>query len=659
MTTEPGLGDTEREDAEKPEGLSPEKAARFFSLQLDLAEREHKDFFKRGELIEKKYRQERDEYSKLRKAGKSFAILFSNTETLKSALYARTPKPDVRRRFADRNPIARTGADIIERCLSYCADNTKHDRAYKRGVQDSTLPGRGVVRLEYEPQIGQVPVIDPMTGQPGIGPDGQPMMQEKIIAQEVEEQYWYWRDFLHSPARSWDDVWWIGFKHRMTREELNENGFENANDIPLNWSPEIESKKNNDRNISDDIKRAEVWEIWDKSREQRFWIVKGYKAALRIDEDPYGLEGFWPMAEPLQGVTGNDTYIPSPDYAEYEDQANDLDEITARISVLTKALKRRGVYDSSIAELKRLPRAGDNEFIPSINFAALASKGGLAVAFQTEDIQPMIAVLEGLYKQRDMLIQSIYEITGISDIMRGASKSDETATAQNIKAQFGSMRLKDRQREVQRWIRDNYRIKAELIGEHFEPEHIASMCGMNVEDPTFQQAVAMLKSEEKRAYQIDIETDSTVFEDAEQEKQSRTELLTAMGGFAQQWMPVVAAAPEMMPLVGEMLAFGVRGFKAGRQLEDVIDQTMQAMQQKLSAPPQPPPPDPAVMKVEAEMKRDEQSHQMDMQSKQLDQQAKVMDLQFKQQSAGIDIEKARAMADAKVAAIGPDGRMMQ
>lgn len=658
MTTQPGLGDIERESAEKPQGMTPQKAAQFWSMQLELAERAHKDLWQQGERIEKRYRQERDEYTKLRKSGKRFAILYSNTETLKSALYARTPKPDVRRRFADRNPVARTGAEIIERSLAYCADNTKHDRAYKRAVQDRLLPGRGIVRLEYEPTIEQIPVIDPMTGQPGVGPDGEPIMQDKIVSQEVEEHYVYWRDFLHSPARCWDHVWWVAFKHRMTREDLRENQFEDADAVPLNWTPDIDTKQNNDRNITDDIKRAEVWEVWDKQRKQRFWVVKGYKKALRIDEDPYGLEGFWPMAEPLQGVVGNDTFIPSPDFAEYEDQADDLDEITARISILTKALKRRGVYDASVEELKRLPRAGDNEFIPSKNFQMLASKGGLAVAFQTEDIAPMIAVLQGLYEQREQLIQSIYEITGISDIMRGATKADETATAQNIKAQFGSMRLKDQQREVQRWVRDSYRIKAELIAEHFEPEHIAAMCGMSLQDQLFQQAVQIIKQDTARGYQIDIETDSTVFEDAEQEKQSRVELLTAMGGFAQQWMPVVQAAPEMMPLVGEMLAFGVRGFKAGRQLEDVIDQTMQAIQQRM-ANPQPPPPDPAVMKVEAEMKRDEQSHQMDMQTKQIEQEGKLMDLQVKRESAFIDVQKAHAMADAKQPAIGPDGKMLQ
>lgn len=153
----------------------------------------------------------------------------------------------------------------------------------------------------------------------------------------------------------------------------------------------------------------------------------------------------------------------------------------------------------------------------------------------------------------------------------------------------------------------------------------------------------VLRSDELRAYQIDIETDSTVFEDAEAEKSGRVELLTAMGGFAQQWLPLVQAAPEMMKLAGELLAFGVRGFKAGRSMEDVIDETMQAIQQRM-AQPQQPQPDPNMMKLEAEMKRDEQRHQMDMQTAQLDQQGTMLDLQAHQQKTAIDLEKAQAMA---------------
>jgi len=656
MSSDAGSGDLDK--ANEQRRVSPEASARFWVMQLSISDREHRDWVKEGERIEKRYKAEKNAAAKVSKASKRLSILYSNTETLTAALYARTPKPDVRRRFADRNPVARMGADIIERSLVYCSDTSEHDRVYKRGVKDLVLPGRGVVRLDYEPKMGQVPVIDPMTAAPAVDETGQPVTEEAVVDQKVVERYIYWNDFRHSAGRTWEDWWWIAFRHRMTREDLRENRFADPETIPLNWSPEMDDARTSDRDIPDDMKRAEVWEIWDKRDRSRVWVVKGHPRVLRMDDDPYGLEGFWPIPCPLFATTGNDNCMPTPDYVQYEDQADDLDELEARISHLTKQLKRRGVYDASIEALKRLARAGDNEFIPTKDMQMLASKGGLPAVFQVEDVSATAGILSELYKQKEQRVQSIYEVTGISDIMRGATNASETATAQNIKAQFGSMRLKDRQREVQRWVRDAYRIKAELICEHFEPRKLAEMTGLQP-DETFAAAVEMIKSDRARGYSIDIETDSTVFEDAEAEKQSRVELLTAMGGFAQQWMPLVQVAPEMMPLVGEMLAFGVRGFKAGRQLEDAIDQTMQAMQQRLSAPPQPPPPDPAVVKAEAEMQRDQQAHEMDMAGKQMDLQMKQADMQFKQQSAVIDVQKAQAMADAKVASVGPDGRMLQ
>jgi len=270
----------------------------------------------------------------------------------------------------------------------------------------------------------------------------------------------------------------------------------------------------------------------------------------------------------------------------------------------------------------------------------------LPAAFQTEDIGVTAKVLLELYKQRDQLIQSIFEITGISDIMRGQSNANETATAQNIKAQFGSMRLRDAQREVQRWVRDSYRIKAELICQNFTPEKLASITGMNAEDQLFQQAMQVLRSDDMRGYQIDIETDSTVFEDAEAEKQSRVEMLTAMGGMAQQWMPVVQmGGPPMLKLVGELMSFGVRGFKAGRTMEDSIDEAFQQLaQQQQQAAQQPPPPDPAVVKAEADMKAKEADMLMKREGHQLDMQAKVMDLQAHQQKTAIDMEAQQAKA---------------
>ena len=465
------MTDTNEPQTERTD-TNPKDTANFWQVQLGLADRDQQDWEKDGRLVVERYRAERK--SAARRDTRSFNILYSNTETLKSALYGRAARPDVRRRFADRDPAAREAAAVLERALIYCAEAYDVDRCIEPALHDYLLPGRGVVRVEYEPVIKEI--ADPLTGMP----------VEVVADQIVRERYVYWEDYRQTPARTFDDVWWVAFRHVMSREDLRDNKFEKAAAIPLNWSPETGDK----RPVPDDLKKAEVWEIWDKSRRKRLWIVKGYDKPLRIDDDPYGLEGFFPLPEPIVAVADTQTLVPRPEYFEYRDQAEDLDEIVGRISRLTRALKRRGVYDQAVKELKRLATAGDNQFIPVENWQALASKGGLQAAFQTEDISGIAAVLRELYQQRDMLVQGIYELTGIADIMRGATDPAETFGAQRLKAQFGSTRIRRRQRAVQKWIRDLYKLKAEIIAEHFEPQKLTEITGIAV-SPEIVDAAAL------------------------------------------------------------------------------------------------------------------------------------------------------------------------
>lgn len=633
-------------------------SATYWSEQLHFAEREHKDFFDAGVKCEKRYRNEKDSVSKNR--GKRLNVFYSNTETLMASLYARAAKPDVRQRFTQNtDKLGKTTGELLERVLSASSDKTEHDRAFRSGVRDLAVVGRGVVKVCYDAKV--------TTGEGA---------QEIIADQTAYEKFVYVRDFLHSPARVWDEVWWVAFRHKMTRQDLRDNGFEDAEEVPLNWIPSGSDEKN----IAEGHKRAEVWEIWDKTSKTRVWLVRGYPKPLRVDEDPYGLQGFFPMAEPVQAISANDTYVPASLLQEYQDQADDLDEINDRISKLTRALKRRGVYDQSVKELKRLAKAGDNEFIPAENFAAFAAGGGLKGAFQTEDLKPFIDVLTGLYQQKEMLVQNIYEITGISDIMRGASDASETATAQNIKAQFGSNRLKLMQREVQRWVRDTLRLKAELMAEHYEPQKLLEMSGMELPSKidvqaqhaqaaiaamqqgqpappppnvvTIDDVVQVLRDDKLRSYRVDIETDSTVFEDLETEKAARTELLTAMGGFLQQWMPVVQmGGPPMMKLAFESLAFGVRGFKTGRHLEDALDEARAEFEQMAAQPPAPPPPDPAVEKLAMEKEMHAQKMQQENEKHQFE-------MQKAQQQLEMDFTSSQAKLMQDAAAKGMDPSMM-
>jgi len=645
-------GDIEaRKDAEAVAGR-----AKYWQQQIELSHKDHRDFLEDGREVVKRYKGEKKQT--VRSNQKRFNILFSNTETLRAAVFARMAKPDIRRRFADRDPVGKQVAEIVERSAIYCQDAYDSEKQVERAIEDYLLPGRGIVKVCYEAQTAKA--------EPG---EGETEGKEYVAEQTLYEEYVNWDDFRHEPAKTWDKVTWIAFRHRMSRDDLHTNfdsslGATLVEAVPLNWSPSPESER-----VPDAFKRAEVWEIWDKTERDRYWMVPGFDRLLREDEDPYGLEDFYPIAEPLQAVASNDTFIPRTEFSVYQDQADGLDEIEARIDRLTRALKRRGVYDSTFKELARLSKANDNEFVPVKNYADLSQKGGLAAAFQAEDLASMAQVLGELHQQRDLRVQTIYEVVGIADIMRGSSDPRETLGAQKIKAQFGGNRLKKRQDKVQKWIRDTLRIKCEIIAEHFEPQKLAEMTGFTLVDPQQQAQIQMaqqqgqpvsldglitsdmikvMRNDKLRSYRVDVETDSTVFEDAESEKQAVTEMVTAASKFVESWLPVIQAQPAMLDMAFEMLSFALRRFKAGRTLEDVIEQTRLKLQQAAS---QPKPPDPKVQAEQAkaqvvaqqaqlDMQAAQQKHQMEMEKLAAEVQAQRAEMDMMMQELGIKREAA-------------------
>ena len=404
--------------------------------------------------------------------------------------------------------------------------------------------------------------------------------------------------------------------------------------MPLNWMPDSES--NSDEEI---YNRAEVWEIWCKVTRKRIFIATGHKDVLAEDEDPYELQDFFPTPTPLIAVRTNNTSIPVPEFTLYQDQAEELDRVTSRITYLIEGLKRRGVYDASVPELAHLAVAGDNDFVPSENFASLAQKGGLAGAFQTEDISAVSAVLNGLYTQRTQVLQIIYEVTGISDIIRGGgTKASESATAQQLKAQYGSMRLRRRQDEIQKYIRDLFRIKAELIAENYEPEILQRITGLEVTD----EMLEILRNDKLRNYQIDVETDSTVFADEEEVKRTRIEFANVFGNYLVKAIEATRAAPEITPIAFEILKFVAGAWKIGRNFEDVIEQTEATVMQQLQAmQQQPPQPSP-------EQRIQEQKIMAELEREKLKQEGKLADITSRERSKAAEIQEDSRASDQRV-----------
>jgi hypothetical protein len=635
---------------------NPADAVDYWLKELAAADKHERNWRERSKKIIERYRDERKESEK---NDSRYNILYANTEVLKGVMYQRTPVPDVRRRFLDKDPVAREAAKVLERCLSFSIDSYDFDHVVSDIVQDVLLPGRGVARVKYKPTIHTTerPAVDPL-GQPQVDEMGQPVMEQipEVVYQEVQAEYVDWEFFRHSPARQWNKVRWVAFGELLTREDLVAQFGELGQKCELNWKPSGLSKDEENHEV---YKRALVWVIWDKKDRKVVVVCEGMKDSVLAEQpDPLGLEGFFPTPEPVYSMRTTTSLVPVPEYTQYQDQAEELNRITERIDHLIEGLKRRGIYDGTFTELERLRHAGDNDFIPVKDFAQYMEKGGLEKIFLELPIEGIANVLQGLYEQREALKQEIYEINGISDIVRGASKASETLGAQELKSTYANIRITPRQGAVARYVRDLLRLKAEVISEHFQPEILSQITGIQLPtaeekqmamqamqmsqltgmppDPALQQKLDMpswdevmsiLKSDKLRGFKVDIETDSTVKPNAEEEQRNRTEFLVAVMGFLEKALPAVQSGLVPLPVASELLMFGVRAFKVGPQLEEVLNQWAggQLPTAQPPMPGQPPPMSPeeqamqglAVKEKEAHVKKAEASARNEEQRGQL------------------------------------------
>lgn len=605
-------------DTRKDAGPGEEGLVKLWLEALDLSSRTEENWRKAAQGAIDTYRDSKHDERK----EKVFNILYSNTETLAPALYNSVPTPDVRPRYMSGNPLDKQVSQVIERALSFSVDTYDFDGTMRAAVKDRLLPGRAVTRVRYEPKFDEQGNV----------------AYEAVVCEPVD-----WADFRIGPARIWSKTPWIAYRHYLTREQVIGLNEKIGATIPLDSRVDGKSDKDDDDNRAPDVfKRLMVWEIWDKEAREILFIAPSYKSApLKREQDMLKLEGFFDVPRPMLAVETPDTQTPIEPYRLYKDQAEELDIITRRITALTKVLKARGVYASDLADAFALVKdAKDGEFVPSENVQAFLN-GGLDNAVWQWPIEKVIAVVKELYLAREQIKAVIFEITGVADVMRGQTDANETLGAQQLKSQWGSLRLQAQQADVQRYVRDLFRIKAEIIATKFSAQTLSMMTGVQV-TPEMEQ---ILRSDIVRSYRIDIETDSTIQADVQRAQQQAGQFIQGAGTFFQAIGPAVQTG-AMPPDVAIKLFMGLaRPFKLGKQAEDALDQWEQQTTQKVEqekANPQPPPPDPEMVKAQMEM----QGKQQELAAKQAEiqtrTQAEGVKLQIEQQRAELEAEKMRA-----------------
>lgn len=691
-----------------PDDKQSQRQFRRWLSEIQQAQKDsrYKQWLTKSQRITDRYR---DERNKGQNAGtKRYNILWANVQTLGPAIYGKMPKPVAERRFLDRDPAARLASLILERTLSFQMQiGNFHSSSQMAIHKDYLLPGMGQMWVRYYPEFESSDVAKEnaeVEAQQADDDEGFGEVYDKLAYERLCFDYVYWRDFLWSPSRTWAEVPWVAKRCWLDYAEAEEQFSTEIADRMTFGDPkskELTDTLTNEESQLGKSKKAEVWEIWCKPERKVYFIAPDSPGfTLKEEDDPLKLEGFWPCPEPLFTTQTNDTLIPVPDYVEYQDQAMELDDLTDRIDNITSAVRANGVYDSQWPALQRLLQKGqDGIMLPVEDWAKFTSEGGgIDKALSLVPMEEIINVLRELIGVREQVLQDVYQITGISDIIRGQTDAQETATAQKIKANYATGRLGARQQHVADFCVNTIRIGAELIAEIFSDQSLRQMSGIDqlfadqmrqaIEaaptppmpgtpgqsgastppavqaqwqasvdqakrqagaakqaelEQQFQAALALLRSDKLRGFRVDIETDSTIADDLQQDKQAVMEFMSGMLQSIEGSMSLVANAPELLKPLAESVMWSFRKMRAPRTLESAWEDSFDRLEKRMEEMKnQPPPPDPEMIKAQSQAKLAEMKGQIE----QVKAQADVQATSLKSQA-----ETARSQADIQVQTI--------
>lgn len=606
---------------------------RRYLLDINLYERTYKKWEARGKKIVSRYRDERNEMQGVSASEARYNILWSNVQTVLPAVFSRLPKPEVSRRYKDKDPVGRVASLILERALSYEVEQyTDYASAVQGSVEDRLLPGRGIAWVRYEPVTKSVEV-----------PGKQVSEDERGSAEVIDYEcspvdYVAWTDFGHNVARTWEEVSIVWRRVPLTRAECVARFGKVGEQIKLDQKSDFDDEVLATPE-GETLKKATIYEIWDKKEGIAVWLSKSHPETLDVVPDPLQLDGFFPCPKPLYATTTTDSLIPVADYAQYQDQARELDVICERIDGLAKAIKVVGVYDATQSGVQRMLQEGvNNTLIPVDNWMMFAEKGGLKGVVEFMPLDTVVAALNALYLAREQAKQTIYEITGISDIIRGTTDPNETLGAQQLKGQFASKRLKKLQDSVAQFATELLKIKGQIICKHYQPESIAAIAGANMLSPQDQalvpQAIELLRDNAMSDFRIEISSDSLIEVDEQQEKQNRMEFIDSIGSYLER---AAVMPPQYAPLLGEILLYGVRAFKAGKTIEGAIEEAIESFKEQ-AAQPQEPQPDPEIVKAQMQMQLEQERLRGDQERAQ---QQMMLD-------RDMEMEKARLQQDTEL-----------
>lgn len=462
------------EDKEFDPAAEPESSAAWLNL-LEDAEKKFRFWQEKADSIDELYASLEKQASNAR--DRQFAMFWSNIQVLLSSVYSRPPVPVVVPEFKERDPVKRAASELLERSLIKVFDLENIDEVMRLLRDDLLIPGRGVPWVRHEPKPKR-------------------SKGDRVCVDFLDR-----KDFLHDPARNWREVGWVARRAWLTRKEAKERFGETAKAGALDDLAYSVRKGNGEDSRpdegSDPQEKAGIWEVWHEGQNRVVWVSENVETLLDSGEPHLKLEGFFPCPKPAYATLQRRSLVPVPDMLYYKDQLEEINTLTNRIHALAAAIQVKCFYPGG-GEIGDAIEAALNTVddgkvaIPVSNLAAFGNGKDMIVWLPIDMIAETIS---GLIEMRRQIIDDVYQIVGLSDIMRGSTESDETLGAQQLKSQYGSIRIRDKQHELVRVARDVTRIVAEIMAENFSKETLLDLSQMDL--PTRAEIKAEIRNIEQ------------------------------------------------------------------------------------------------------------------------------------------------------------------
>jgi len=603
---------------ETPEGNTPAQDQDFWSKEKDAFDKRTRLFLRQGNAIVRRFKDE----SRGETAGERDAIgisqpfklnlFWTNITTLQCMLFGSTPKIDVSREHQDPDDdVARVAATMYQRLLEVDVSSSGANLAttLKACLQDRLLPGLGTARVKYGYKSEEDLSLDTTTLED--------QESETVTSEWCTTDYVHWQDFAWGWGRTWSEVPWVGFRSYLTKDEATTRfGEDKAKE--LEYKSQLPTGDAKEADVSDpdqksNVQKAEVWEFWNRPDRKVYWWSKGASGVLDSKDDPLGLDGFFPCPMPMMANLTTTLTIPRADFVMAQDLYNEIDMLQTRISIITRAVKVVGVYNKNAGDSvgRMLKEGNENNLIPVDNWAMFADGGGLKGNIEWFPTEEVVTTLQTLQSIRDNTIELLYQVTGMSDILRGGDTDQYTSDGTNqLKAKFGSIRVQALQDQFAQFASDLDGLKAEVVSKHFNAESIVMQSSAQflpqADMDKIPSALELMKSPDVK-WRVQIRPESIAMMDYAQLKSERTEYLTATATFLQSATSVVQEVPGSLPVLLEMMKWGLAGFKGANYLEGTLDKAI-----VMASKPQPEEPDPEQQKLQQAQQMEQMKHQFEM-----------------------------------------------